>query len=247
MPNFSYLNAGSVFLYSLCSVNMVFGQLTPTNMQSSLKTTSEIEKMEPLNPKAFDKEKPAAKDKTKAQGASPFLTPATLPKKSPQMAHYFHPGVLALLNGRWEGSDNLLNLSNQIGVYVKIFKPQTDQPDISEEQIQKLVEGIFQEKNIQPVTMAVEGQAPLPAFEIALFLYPIPTAKGYAVFCSGRLFESVKLNRLVLDPNTDFQAITWEKQQLIVTPSHQLSEQVAKSIQEIARTFTERFQSSQSR
>lgn len=219
-----FLLAGLTSCFFLLMTSEVFGD----NFGSS-----QIEKLKPLEP-------------LKQGGA------ATTPKESPpqpvrprptpiaQQADYLHPGILVFLNGKWEGSDHLYNLTNNIGVSVSIVKPEDEVVDITEAQIQKEVENIFIQANIRPQTLVPPGKPPLPTFEIEIFVYPIE--KGYVASCNGRLFEAVTLERFKMDPNMAFQAITWEKQNLLVSPKSQLSEQLTKTVQGIASAFAERFQ-----
>jgi hypothetical protein len=207
-----------------------WGDINSAKMTSTTQSSAEIQGMTPL-------EKPQQKS---TPPITPLPPPVKLPPLVPQHAEYLHPGILVYLNGKWEGSDHLLNLPNNIGVYVTIVKPEGDTLDISQLQLQKEVEAIFEQANIRPLTLAYEGRPPLPAFEIEIFLYPIE--KGYAASCEGRLFESVSLDRFKMDPNMAFQAITWEKQALIVGPKTGFAAQLTKTIQEIAGAFIERFQ-----
>ncbi|CUI16846.1 conserved putative secreted protein [Candidatus Protochlamydia naegleriophila] len=174
------------------------------------------------------------------------ITPGVLQPKPmavqplvPQQASYLHPGVIVFRNNTWEGGDHLLNLTNNIGIYVTIVKPEGDQLDVTEDQLKKLVEEIFRSVNINPVTLAPAGQPPLPAFQIQVLAYPID--KGYVAACEGRLFESVTLQRFILDPAMAFQAITWEKKSLQVGPTTKIAEQIQSSVAEIAQSFAERF------
>lgn len=166
--------------------------------------------------------------------------PIQLPSLIPQEAEYLHPGILVYLNGKWEGSDHLLNLTNNIGINISIIKPEGEILEISKDQIRKEIEEIFTRSNIRPQTLAPEGRPPLPTFEMEIFVYPIE--RGYVAFCEGRLFESVILDRFKMDSNMAFQAITWEKQHLIVAPKNQFVEKLRKTIQDIASSFVERFQ-----
>lgn len=203
----------------------------PAKMSSTTTPSSTLEgtskPLESLKP-----QQPAARQ--------PLPPPAQRPPLLRQQAEYLHPGILVFLNGRWEGSDHLLNLSNNVGVIVSLLKPESETLDVSETQIQKEVESIFSLANIKPQTLVASGQPPLPTFEIEVFVYPIE--RGYVAFCEGRLFESVTLDRFKMDPNMAFQAITWEKQQLIVSPKAQFAEQLTKTVQDIATAFAERFQ-----
>lgn len=222
-----------VRLFSIASLFLTveaFGQLPQSKMGSSLKSSSQIEGIKPLEPK---------KEPTTPKRES-LPAPVKPPPMIPQRADYLHPGILVFLNGRWEGSDHLFNISSHIGVYVSIIKPQNEDLDITEHQIQQEIEKLFSQVHIQPQTLTLMGRPPLPAFEVEIFVYPIE--KGYTAFCQGRLFESVILERFKMDPNMAFQAITWEKQQLIISPKFQFAEQLLNTVREITTTFTERYQ-----
>lgn len=165
--------------------------------------------------------------------------PVILPKPVAQSANYFHPGILVLQNGEWQGSDHLLNLTNQIGIYLTILKPDNLDFEIPEDKIKSSIEFAFQASGIKTQTLAYEGRPPLPAFELEIFIYPIE--RGFVAFCEGRLFESVTLSRFRIDPGIAYQAITWEKQSLLVSPTAQFSAQLEKGVKEIAEAFAERF------
>lgn len=209
-----------------------FGDLTPAKMDSSIKPSTKIQERKYL-------EKPESKTPS-TQTPATLPPPIKPPQLLPQYSEYLHPGILVFLNGRWEGSDHLLNISNNIGVYITIVKPESEALDQIQGQLQKEVEAIFAQANIKPVSLVSQGNPPLPAFEIEIFVYPIE--KGYAACCDGRLFESVTLDRFKMDPNMAFQAITWEKQTLIVGPKSTFADQLSKNVQAIAAAFVERFQ-----
>lgn len=230
-----FLLFGLSSFFSLVLTSVAFGQVTPAKMTSTAKPSSTIEGMKHLEPPSQQPAPPSA------SLSKPTLPPPVkLPSLSPQQANYLHPGILVYLNGKWEGSDHLLNISSNIGVYISLVKPEAEILDITEAQLQKEVEAIFAQANIRPQTLSTQGKPPLPAFEIELFVYPIE--RGYVACCQGRLFESVTLDRFKMDPNMAFQAITWEKQHLIVTPKAQFQEQVIKIVQDITSVFAERYQ-----
>lgn len=155
---------------------------------------------------------------------------------------YVHPGALALLNGQWEGGDHLFNLTNNLGVRVDIVKPQSDTLSLTEDRLKQLVESSFSQRGISPVTLAAPDQPPLPFFHIQVLLYPI--SRGYVACCEGRLFESVALRRMTFDPGMAFQAITWEKDILLVSSNESIIAQIENAISQISQAFIERFQSS---
>lgn len=218
-------------LFACLAFNCVLSaDIPPAKMSTTTKSSSEIQGLGQY-------ERPKA-EPTESKAVLP--PPVKLPPEVPQHADYLHPGILVNLYGTWEGSDHLLNLSSNIGVYVKLIKPEEETLDISEKDLQKEVESIFGDAGIKPLTLAAVGKPPLPAFEMEIFVYPID--KGYAAFIDGRLFESVILERFKMDPNMAFQAITWEKQSLIVSPKEKFPEQLTKTVQEIGEAFVTRFQ-----
>ena len=111
--------------------------------------------------------------------------------------------------------------------------------DFSSDQIKKEVESILSGVNINPNILVASDAPPLPLFEIEIFIYPID--KGFAASCQGRLFESVKLDRFNMDPNMAFQAITWEKQNLVISPKSLFQEQLTNIAKEITSSFAERY------
>lgn len=163
-----------------------------------------------------------------------------LPQQSKKLLDYFHPGILVYRNNKWEGNDHLLNLSRNIGVYVSLIKPEEETIDIDEDTLKREVDQIFEKANIQPTTLAYEDQPPLPAFSIEILMFPVDN--GYVACCDGRLFESVKVARFILDDKMAFEAITWEKRSLIVGPKTKFKEQLVATVQEIAQAFVDRFQ-----
>lgn len=220
-------------LASLMLVSEAIGQTpAPATMNSSTQPSSSIQGGSRLEP-----QKTQTSQSLKKESMPAVVKPPSLFNEE---AEYLHPGILVNMGGRWEGSDHLLNISNNIGVYVSILKPENEELPTSEAQIKTEVESIFSLANIKPQILVTSGKAPLPAFEVEIFVYPIE--RGYVAYCSGRLFESVVLERFKMDPNMAFQAITWEKQHLIVTPKEQLGDQLTKTIQDIAKTFAERYQ-----
>lgn len=207
---------------------------TPTKMTTTTKISPQIDQSSHL-------EKPIPPPVKQKPSSTVLPAVAKPPEEVPQHANYLHPGILVNMNNRWEGSDHLLNLSNHIGVYVEIIKPQNITLEhVSQDQLQKEVEAIFNQANIKPLTLAPVGKPPLPAFEIEIFVYPIE--RGYVICCEGRLFESVILERFKMDSNMAFQAVTWEKQNLVVSPASQFTDQITKTVKEIADAFVERFQ-----
>ncbi|WP_052354898.1 hypothetical protein [Candidatus Protochlamydia sp. R18] len=215
------------FFYKICFFALLFSATAIAQTQTITGST----RLEPLNPISTTSIVNPTLSSLKPVASPPALVP--------QQATYLHPGILVFRNNTWEGGDHLLNVSSNIGVYVSIIKPESDPLAISEESLKNIVNQIFKKFNINPVTLAAPGHPPLPAFQIQILAYPID--KGYVVTCEGRLFESVSLQRFVLDPAMAFQAITWEKKGLHVGPTDKIIEQIQTNVAEIAQSFGERF------
>lgn len=152
---------------------------------------------------------------------------------------YMLPGITAFKKGQWVGSDNLYNITNNIGVSVEIIKPLGRPIPIDSNTIRNRIAGMFDRAGIIPIAEGKGVKAPLPFFHILIMIYPVE--KGYVASINGRLFEPVALARINLDKNITWQAITWEKQDLIIASADLLNEQLFKSIDEITNNFIERF------
>lgn len=154
--------------------------------------------------------------------------------------YYLNPGIIAFRNGHWVGSDHLYNLTNSIDVVVEFYTPQNIVLPLNKDDVKQKISEIFQKARIHVEPPAVEaGKPPLPFFHMLIMAYPLE--KGFAVYCEGRLFEGVQLERVTLDEQTSMQAITWESQNLIVSSKEDLSNQIMKSVEEIATSFADRF------
>lgn len=155
-------------------------------------------------------------------------------------ATYFHPGILILKDGKWDGGDYLYNLSDQLGVYVNILQPEGDSSGLDQNVILKGIVDQFIKSGIKYGNVIKEGNPPLPFFQIQILVYPF--GSGYAACCKGALFEEVGLKRVNFEPGNVFQAITWQRESLIVTSSSTFYSQLDKSISETVNAFIERFQ-----
>lgn len=173
---------------------------------------------------------------------------------------YPYPGVVLYRNDTWEGSDNVYKISDHIavGVDLDIPPPGSDVPPlpISEEAIRNRVQAIFKSADITPyaanmpdlptVTPGVSsnynffsGQGgnikpPLPLFMVVIIAQPIN--KGYVFYCAANLFEDVDVKRITLSEGV-MQAITWERQHLIVTPTEEIPYHLNRCIDDLAYSF----------
>lgn len=160
------------------------------------------------------------------------------PVKFVEQPTYTFPGLLAKIGKRWVGSDYLYNMHKNIGVKVEVVRQEGKDISVDEEGIAQIVSDIFLTGNIVPDSFASEESPPLPFFHVLIFA--LPADNNNIAFVSGRLFEDALLARYGLDPIGTWQAISWEKQDLVVTSPLQFDEQLKKSVAGIAQTFVDR-------
>jgi hypothetical protein len=158
-------------------------------------------------------------------------------------AIYTSPGVATLQNGEWVGNENLYNISKDLAIVVEIIAPPNIAIPITKEMIREAVIPILRQAGLQPQMTILNS--PLPFFHVLIMINPID--KGYVAYCAGRLFEKVSLSRIQLAPSYSWQAITWEKQELLLFGTEQLKGQVISTVESIAKAFTERYQSYQNK
>jgi hypothetical protein len=152
---------------------------------------------------------------------------------------YLHPGLVSYRGGRWVGTDHLFNMTENIGVYVLIVKPEQFESTLTEANIQRNVEDIFRTGRINPRAFTLPGQPPLPLFLIQILLHPIP--EGVAAGCAISLFEAVDPQRVFLERDTAFQAITWQRAAMLISPKATSTEDITMKINEIAEEFVNIF------
>ncbi len=157
---------------------------------------------------------------------------------NPEEPTYLFPGLVRYSIDKWVGSDYLYDLPSNIGVVVEVVSPTGSTQNINTALIKQNIEAIFSYARINPVTESFQGQPPLPFFHLLIFA--VPVENSYVFSISGRLFEAVRLARLNLRLPGTWQAITWEKQELIVASKTLFFEQLLATSKEIAEFFTQR-------
>lgn len=147
------------------------------------------------------------------------------------------PGIARMEGGSWVGSEDLYNLNSDIGTIVEVIKPEMPVAlNYSENITQNKVVTILRAAGLAPQMSPFSGlETPLPLLHILLMINPIE--RGYVVFCALRLFEVAKIARVHLEEGVVWQVVTWEKQELLLTPANQLQEQVDNAFQSMANSF----------
>lgn len=170
------------------------------------------------------------------------LVPITTPKRefygTPFEPTYLFPGLVRFSIDKWVGSDYLYSLSPNIGVVVELVNPNNIPHNIDIDLIKQNIETIFSYSGINPVAESIGGGPPLPFFHLLIFASPVENSYVFSI--SGRLFEDVRLARLNVKLPGTWQAITWEKQELVVASKALFFEQLWATSKQIAESFTQR-------
>jgi hypothetical protein len=171
----------------------------------------------------------------------PAYHPKTIikPELPPMIKPFGMPGVVGLAYGKWEGTDYLGYLSNNIGISVEIVKGQNVPQVSSDSSIEGALAGVFSKENINPNAEVVEGP-PLPFFHMLILIYAIDKDK-FVVFGNGRLFEQIQVVRKDFVPSGVWQGITWESQDIAIATGEQLDAQIKDVAEKVATTFAKRY------
>jgi len=176
------------------------------------------------------------KQPPKQQVAKPEVAPV------PQSASviFSAPGIATFQDGQWVGSEDLLNIPKEIGIYVEINKPTTLSLPLSERAIQSEAETLLSGVRLKPRSAySLYKGTPLPFLHILIMVTQVE--RGLAVYCAARLFEEVKVDRVQLKPGIIWQAITWEKQELVLLPLELVQKEVQQVVHRLVQSFVDRY------
>jgi hypothetical protein len=150
------------------------------------------------------------------------------------------PGIVGLKEGRWAGSDNLYNLNPDISIYVEVVLPEDQKIEVHENEIKARIQELFTKGNIKFVGLHEPGEPPLPFFHVLVMINSLD--QFMTAYCGCRLFEAVDLKRVVLEQGITFQAVTWEKQDLILASKKDFLPLLNRTIDDLAGAFVNRFE-----
>lgn len=150
------------------------------------------------------------------------------------------PGVVGFQNNRWEGTDYLGYLSPHISIDLELLKSEsmtTPIPDASA--LQSRAEELFTKADLVPHADSGEGP-PLPFLHLLLMVYPVDKDR-YAIFANGRLFEQIQVMRKNFSPAGYWQGITWENQDVSLTTTEKLNEEIKSVVDKQVNAFIQRY------
>jgi hypothetical protein len=152
---------------------------------------------------------------------------------------YTEPGITGMRDGKWVGSDNLFNLSQDLGLAIDIIIPEGKTIPITKEEVKESLVTLFDKSKINLKSTFSSREAATPFLNLMLMVYPVP--QGYVAFVGCRLFEEATLKRAELAPGITWQVITWQRETLIVSNPEELKSIVEKTIKELSQEFIDRF------
>lgn len=149
------------------------------------------------------------------------------------------PGVVALRGDAWVGTENLYNLTPDLGLFVEFIESPNLNLPLRENTIKEKVSAIVRDSGISVRGNVLLKKTPLPFLHCILMIMPIE--KGFTAYCAIRLFEETRVSRVFLPTEVVWQTITWEKQEIIVSATEQITEQVTKTFEDLATSFVQRY------
>lgn len=224
MRNLNVPTQSLFYAFLLTSATALMAFTTPPPSTTSTKPTSS---------------KPNETPPPKKDTAPKPYRPLQKPELPPMLKPFGMPGVIGLQNGKWEGTDYLGYLSNNIGVSVEITKAENVPNIIGEDAVARRISEIFTKENITPSANVVEGP-PLPFFHVLMLIYPIDKDR-YVIVGSGRLFEQIQVIRKEFVPGGFWQGITWENQDIALASGPQLDAQIQVVGEKLATSFASRY------
>lgn len=156
---------------------------------------------------------------------------------------YTHAGVVMLKDGAWEGSDNIYNITRNIAVNVELAVPDEATFPVRADTLKARLRSTLQGAGINPQAEQIGMKPPLPLLNFVIIAQPIN--RGYAVYCAGNLLEEVDPKRIRLNEGT-YQAITWDRQHLIVTSTEEANYHINKCMDDIVYSFIKMYRYFQS-
>lgn len=174
------------------------------------------------------------------QGPPEKLLP---PAKKPVIPHmnkpFGMPGVVGLVDGKWEGSDYLGYLTKYIGVDVEVHAPKNTNVPVDEAALKNLVSNIFEKNGLVPYSAVKEGP-PLPFLHVLVMVYPV-APQLYTVIAAVRLFEHIQVIRNNFIPTGYWQGITWESQDIVLASSSDLETKIKNLVEKLSKGFANRY------
>jgi hypothetical protein len=190
-------------------------------------------------PPSFSSKPQLKSPEPKKEEPPPPHKPLVKPELPLMLKPFLMPGVIGLQMGKWEGSDYLGYLSNNIGVSVEVVKG-ADLPQISDNAaFEASVSEAFKKEGIIPRADVKEGP-PLPFFHILILIYPTDKDR-YVIVANGRLFEHIQVVRNEFIPAGFWQGITWEIQDIATAGGQELNAKIKEMAEKLATSFAKRY------
>lgn len=151
--------------------------------------------------------------------------------------YYPFPGDVYQAGGGYSGADQLLNLGKSIPFQVNLIVPGVNNVPVTQDSISAIVAKVWEQGGLNQNT---PGPGKLRFFTMNVLIYP--EKDGFIAAIQGKLFEQVDLNRVRLEKDHVYQAITWEQTKLLVAPKDAFPASLDAAIEEIVKNFVTRLE-----
>jgi hypothetical protein len=223
--------------FYLCSLAAGILLMSTTNISTSAPNTGSSSTPmgnPPLStPSSPKKEEPAQK-------YVPYVPPKPEVHKIDASTVFSEPGVGYYSAGQWVGSDYLGNIPKNFRLLVEIVSSISSMKLPSDDLLTNAISQKLTKATFSP-SKSFNSTEVLPFLHLLILVQPIED-RGYAISSTLSFFESVKIDRVLLQSEGEFQAITWEKEVLQVLAIDDASEQLMKTVMGQVDQFISRYQ-----
>lgn len=151
--------------------------------------------------------------------------------------YYPFPGDVYQSGGGYSGADQLLNLGTSIPFQVNLIVPGENNVPVTQDSIAAIVAKVWEQGGLN---QSAPGPGKFRFFTLNVLIYP--EKDGFIAAIQGKLFEQVDLNRVRLEKDHLYQAITWEQTKLLVAPRDAFPASLDNAVEEIIKNFVMRLE-----
>ncbi len=146
------------------------------------------------------------------------------------------PGLATIKDSKWTITDFLYNLPYNIGIKVVVVKPEDKYLPLSDKLLEKRVTDIFADAYLTPTPAPVTCEPPLPLYHVTIMAYPCDRRCVGVV--TAQLYEVVQPQRIDQDLSGVWQAITWERQELVASSCEEFAQEIEATVTSMTQAFT---------
>lgn len=169
----------------------------------------------------------------------PPLTLQLAPVQTVLPPERYYPGLATIKNGHWVVNDLFYGLPFNIGVKIDLLRPSDKFVPLDVVALQNRVKGILGGAGIVTEAIVYPCAPPTPIFNVIIMAYPCD--RKCVGFITAQLLEPAKPSRIDVDINGVWQAVTWERQSLVVSACETFEAEVGNNLARLASEFSRVF------